>query len=194
MKATRLAAWAVPLLVLAAAAHSATTINFDGLAPGTGVTNQYAAQGVLFGADPVVDALINIIIANSGLQTSPPNVLAAAGPYTDGFISFSFPAGATDVAFAANSVEEGATASCYDSGNSLLFSQTLTGPNSTTPVFFSYVIPQGGTPIAKVVISAFEEVFADPFAIDDVTFTLVPEPTAVSLLAIGLLAVSRRRR
>lgn len=183
----------MPLVVAVRISSAATTINFDNLAPGTAVTNQYAAQGVLFGVDPALDTLVNIIIANSGLQTSPPNVLAAAGMYTDGYISFAFPLGALDVAFKANSVEEGATASYYDSGGFLLFSQTLTGPNSTTPVSFAYVVPQGGTPVAKVVIRAFEEVFADPFAIDDLVFTLVPEPAAISLLALGLLMLARRR-
>ena len=56
------------LVVFAGQAWADTTIDFDGLSPGAPVTNQYAAQGVVFGALP-----------GGASESAPPTVTSAPG-------------------------------------------------------------------------------------------------------------------
>ena len=182
---------ALSTIGLVARADAATTINFDEVwnTTGTVVNNQYAGYGITFKTD-ARDILVNVIVGGNIFPgCSAPNVLAAAGANTDGYISFAFSPPAVDVSFDAFSVEDATTIEYFNAGGVLLETQT----GSTATESFSYVAPMGES-IGEVVIHASEGAFADPFAIDNVEFTLTPEPTTLSLLALVGLALVRRRR
>jgi hypothetical protein len=66
--------------VICAASGNAATINFENLADGAIVTNQYAAQGVTFsstGGESIV------ISAQSGYLSTPPNIICTGSPSID---------------------------------------------------------------------------------------------------------------
>ena len=119
-------------------------------------------------------------------------MLASAFQYNDGVVSFSFLPAATAVSFTAVSVEDGVTVTYLDLQGFPLFVDARAGaPTFQTPVPFSY--SNGQNPIGAVVIEALDGGMPDSFAIDDVTFNLIPEPASLLLLATGLALLSRRR-
>lgn len=162
-------------------------IDFESLGSGTFVTNQFAASFVLFGTD-VADTEGNDILTSSGLEISGVNTLRST---SDGTISFSFTEAVSLVSLFANSVEDASSVSYYR-GGMLLFQDIRPGTGDFfIPEFYSYADAGG---IDHVVVTAFDGQSGDPFAIDDLRYTLVPTPGAFTPFVLAGLAAVRRRR
>lgn len=175
-----------------ALADTIIALDFDDLTPLTHVNDQYVAWGIRF-TTQLLDTLPNIVISSAALSQSHPNVLASAFQYNDGVISFSFLPGASSVSLNAVSVESGVTVRYLGPSGIPLFEDIRPGaPDFQTPLFFTYSSPL--EPITAVVLEARNGEDPDSFAIDDLTFSLIPEPASLFLFSPGLLLAIRRRR
>jgi len=162
-------------------------IDFESLGSGTVVTNQFAASFVLFGTD-AADLDGNDILTSSGLEISGVNTLRAE---FDGTISFSFTTLVSEVSLFALSVED-ASSVAYYRGGMLLFQDIRPGTGDFfIPEFYSYADAGG---IDHVVVTAFDGQSGDPFAIDDLRYTLVPAPGAFAQFVLAGVVSARRRR
>lgn len=172
-----------------AVVRASQTINFDNLVPLIPVTDQYTGFGIQFSTHPL-DIMPNITAGT--LSQSAPNTLASAYQYNDGLISFSFLPGAGNVSFTAISVERGVTATYFNlRGQPIFVDARPPAQDNSTPVYFNY--SNLGSPIGMVLLNAGTTGSPDAFGIDDVSFNLAPEPTALSLLLLGLAVFFRRQ-
>ncbi|MBN2561118.1 MAG: PEP-CTERM sorting domain-containing protein [Phycisphaerae bacterium] len=184
--AVLLAIWVAP-----APSHAETIVDFDGLFALDEVTTQYQGLGVTFGADPALDTLCNLIVASPIMASSAPNLLGSAFDNTDGVISFLFSPPAIEVAFTAVSVEDGMSVQYYDSGGLLISTDSRSPADDyITQVSVTFSSSEIGS---VVILAADEEGQPDSFAIDDLTFTLMPEPASIALLAFGVLGILGRK-
>lgn len=180
---------------------AAETIDFEGVASGTIITNYYASTyGVIFGTDPTVpkaDTTANSILyslnAHSGTR-----VLQDGMP-DDGAISFSFDLGPVDqVQFYVLSTTYGATAEFFDEYGDPLGS--VQHGSSSSWRQFSYTDSDNG--IGGVLLTV--DGWTTGISIDDLSFwggssyyPDVPEPATALLLSLGaagFFACAWRRR
>ena len=202
--------------LLLSTAAGATDITFDDLAPGTILSTQYAALGVVFSANAFVGTNGNSTDADWATNTdmgivasTGADVGALGGPaLVSGNILHSFSgwlAEDGDASFAANFTTAitsfsadfagvsiaGDTALYVFNGASLL--GVVVGSKDPGQYMLSYSAPS----ITRVVVAAGS--FADWVGFDNIRFTQVaaiPEPRESVLMAIGLAAVfvAMRRR
>jgi len=187
----------------------ATVINFDNLVGGnsisTGevVTNQYAAEGVIFN-DPNYPARANASIS-SLLVTghSQPNILFVQ--QHDGGsgqpLQILFTTAEAEVGFFfETSLNSDIELTAYDASNNVLEHDTSVGTNlydSTLQGFTGIFNSQG---IMRLDVASYlngQPTTPLNFGIDDLTFQLTPEPSALALAGLGgaaLMVLRRRKR
>ncbi len=196
--------WRFALLILAlSTAGFAATINFDSLADGTALTNQFAASGVIFNAGFTTQSNV---FGGTFLVPSPPEYATVSGnpsfifslggvnTVTD-FVSFDNP-GLTS----SGSFLTGAMVQALDLSGNVLGSMTVppVGPNQARPISTTRFN------VAGIHAISFTRI-ANPaggalLAIDNVTFdapvlpAAVPEPASVWMLAVGIAGVAVKRR
>lgn len=176
----------------AASYSSAVVIDFDDVASGTEITNQYAGLGVTFSGlvNPVTDdtnsafygplASGNVLLADGGDANT-------GGGYIDLFFS-SVGSFSVDLIF----LDTGNTATIdvYDSSNLLIDSRVSnvdTGLGDDQRMFVSY-LEETEIAWARISFITGDQIVG----IDNLTlFAPVPEPSSILLLGLGLLSLSR---
>jgi PEP-CTERM motif-containing protein len=166
----------VALLPLAASAVP-TTLTFSEFPVGTIVSNQYAPQGVVF--LPGTNGNFPIIANDAAMPTSP--VLSPNPPFSGDF-GIRFPSGATDVSFLSGfwDVAHSGIINVFTPSNALI--GTFTNPGTGVQTFNF-----DGDVIGRISFNSL----ADPAGadIDNLTFSPVPEPSTVLLLASSLVGL-----
>jgi hypothetical protein len=199
-------------LLFAAAQASAVTLNFDDLAVGTILSNQYAAQGATFSANPFTGAgsstsgsdwasnsdmtIVSATGADVGGLGTPPlvsgNLLRSFGGWLneDGDPSFmvTFSTAVTSFSAAFAGVSTGADVSLFAYNGATLIGTTS---GSSTGQF---VLSFAAASITSVAVRPGS--FNDWVGVDNITFAPVPEPATYAMMALGLglLALKRRRQ
>jgi hypothetical protein len=184
---------------------SAQLVNFDNLTGGNSIftgdviTNQYAAQGVVFN-NPDYPMRANASpIGSNAITDSKPNV--AFVQQHDGTqgrplqLLFDPPVSKVGMQFF-TSFGSTITLEAFDSGGHSIESQTLTGTNfgSSAQLLEGFIGLGETTPIAMAQVSSHSTantVFN--FDIDDVRFQGVPEPNCVFLAGMAALGLLARR-
>ena len=197
-------------LSLAAAQAGAVTITFNELTPGTTLANQYAASGVVFTPNafsgvgsstsgepwatnthmtivdsqgPDVGALGLPALASGNLLRSRPGWLGENGDASF-LMRFSTPISSFSADFIG--VDEFADVTIWAySGSTLLgtVSGTTTG---------QFTLTFAATSITSVAVRPGN--YFDWVAVDNINYTLVPEPGSYVLMGLGLAVLALRRR
>jgi hypothetical protein len=195
-----LTALLVGVTVVGSAIAHATTINFDAVPNNTIITTQYAPLGAVFSSTsggPRATYIVDV----PGEASSLPNFLVGMlDPFQPIIMDFVLPPtgpiGATLISVGDNIV----TATAYASDlTTVLDSISVTNPGTGAGAYQSDPITLNGNGVARVVFAiSLLRNLNDGFGIDDVTFTTVPEPCGLALLAAGALGFSaiawRRQR
>jgi len=172
------------LVLMLAAPSFAAFIEFDEYAVGTEISNQYAAQGVVFQAVP--NGKLPIISWDYAMTTEP--VLSPNPPYAGDFYMIFTGLGATNVSFISGWWDGDGTGDVdvYDPSDNLLASLTNIGTGVYTFNLAAY-----GT-IGKIYFNSI----SDPAGadIDNLSFNSVPEPATLLLLGLGLAGIASLRR
>ena len=187
MKLARIMILAVAVMVMAGSANA--LITFDEFALGTVITNQYAAQGVIFaglgGAAP-------IITMDGGLQVLSPNP-----PYAGEFLAAYFSNPVNWVEFDAGYWDTRYTGiiKLYDPSMNFLGQFTNQFTYGEIGYNYEHFAFHGLGPIGAVYFNSFN----DPAgaAMDNLDFgagAVVPEPATIALFGLGLLGLGARLR
>jgi len=205
-------AQAAPIFVAGpspAAPFAGTTIDFEGFAEGTLISNQYAAQGVTFtqddGGTPQADnqPFLFGYVQNSGVGVLTGTTNGGAPfPTVAGLVAeFTSPVARAAAFFSDFAPLGDYTITAYDTGGGVLESfQLLAGqlPTCSVPgcgVYVGFDFP--GAVIGSVQFGP-SAASGDAFAIDDLVFAgaTVPEPSSLLLFGIALagLVAGRRRQ
>lgn len=188
MRFGRLSAFVV-LSVLAVPSFASTTINFDNLAAGTVITNQYA--GVTFST---VAGQENRAEAQN-LGSSLPNFLCTYDTFgnincaNDTYIDFAV--GVDNLSFYAIGANDNGHIADVDVFINNVFDHTdlVIGNGSPfTPDLVSIV----GTNITRIEIKNITDSYG--LGWDDFTYGAVPEPATMAVLGFGSLVMFRRRK
>lgn len=185
-----------------AAAFGDTFIDFESLATGTNLTNQFSAQGVTFASN----------ISTSGVPFGPFHVeVSAAFSGTDGNTIVGSPcAGCSDdgrVGYQIVFAEPQRRAGLERIWNTSTLTQFFNASNAmlgehvnTVNREFVGFLADGNDPlvdfVARIQIDTISPSSSRQVGYSDDLFfgTVVPEPTTLALLALGGLAAMRRRR
>jgi len=187
-----------------------TAIDFDGMAPGTDLTNQ-TVFGVTFGAPGSVP--LQVILGSTGVQnpmipSSGLNVLSPGGSdpaleEDDLTLTFATPvrAAGLDVVFDVPDGSSFTSISFFDTSNTLLFSDSfIPAPNGAPGSQFVGLVSSSAN-IARIVLDEFDPTANDDnVAYDSIVFSpaaaapggggVIPEPGTVTLLVAGLLPLA----
>jgi hypothetical protein len=162
-----------------------TTINFEQFPEFTQITNQYSAEGAVFTnalelVAPDYDFFDYPPHSGSGVITNDPN-----DP-----IEVNFSPGAGDIT-GWYSAPDGMIVAAFDSSDDLLAFFVGADTNMSNAEFSIYT---GTAVVSWIAISAADG--ADSETVDDLTYTITPEPDSLVLLATGVLGLAgilRRR-
>ena len=169
-------------LVMALIAGTANaTITFDEFPVGTVISNQYAAEGVIFSAGDI-SQLLPIIYLDGAMPSEP--VLSPQEPYAGDFW-MQFTVSTNNVQFLSGYWNDIGTAiiNVYDPGMNLLANLTNT---TTGPELISI---SGLGDIGYVYFNSLEDI-----AGGDIDNLSVPEPATMALLGLGSLVLLKKRR
>lgn len=196
-------------------ASAQTTINFDNLAAGSILSNQYASQGVVFSANAFSGAGSSSSLANWATN-SDMTIVSAAGNDVGGLgnpslvsgnllrsfnrwlgedgdasflMTFSTPVTSVSVTFAGVNGALGLDTRLMSAAGATLVSGATGVAN--LQFVLTYSNPLGFSSIAVAPGS-----FDDWVGVDNVVFAPIPEPGTYALMALGLagLLVARRRQ
>ena len=190
---------------VASPVEASYTLTFEDLSEGDTLSNQYAAQGVVFSPDPVIASGTDMTVVDSagtdvGLLGTPALVSGNIIHSFDGWLgegddanvlaTFSTPVSSVSVDFAGMSTSGVTGLRAYDINNIEIGSILLaSGTGQGTATFGST------TDIYSVVITPGE--FFDWVGWDNFSYTQVniPEPTTLgALAALGAIALRRRSK
>ncbi len=193
----RLVSTAVAATFLCAAATAgAVTIDFEGYAPGTSITNQYAALGVTFATSDgvsVENAAISRYFIEGTFTNSLTNSLDGENVRRQ-FLTINFAHGSSGVSFGYDNYGEflsGDNFKAYDGSGTLI--ETLSPSSASYSALET--ISFSTTGIRRITLE--QPTSGWIFAIDNLNFTAtVPEPGSwVMLIAgFGLVGAALRRR
>jgi len=198
----------------AAARAGAITIDFEGKAEFTPVGDLYAPMGVTFGIDgaPGMRPIISVTGPAASAFGGPPGSIID-GPMKSGMGGLTDPVGASvteardivmlfaapasEVSFWMLDVDRGAdwrdeaTVRAYGEGGSLLETLTVRAGDAGTGDGVATLVALRSEGIVRVVVDVLPVM---GYALDDVSFTLIPGPGAGAIGALGLVAAGRRRK
>lgn len=202
-------------LLLAATQAGAITLNFDGLAVGTALSNQYAAQGAVFSANAFSGAGSSSSGKDWATNTDM-TIVSSTGADVGGLGTPALVSGNVLRSFNGWLGEDGDPSFTITfSGIATGFSATFAGvttPTDVTMWAYNGTVLAGsvsGTTAGQFVLSfagslAMTSVairpgsFSDWVGVDNITYTLAPIPEASSYammgLGVALLAFKRRRQ
>jgi hypothetical protein len=177
---------------LAFALPTTYTIDFEQYPGYTQITNQYAAQGVTF-----VNAM-QLVACDMDCYDYPPHsgtgeIINDSGNFDGGAdpIGVFFAPGATDIS-GWYSDPNGMTVTAYDAGNNLLATFIGAATNQSNAEF---TITSATSGISYITISD-DSGNADFVSVDDLSYTITPEPGSFMLFgsgALGLIGMLRRK-
>jgi hypothetical protein len=194
----------VAIALIAAGVTSAAVINFDSIAAGTTVTNQFAAQGVIFQSSPGSFSAQNNTFGGAVIVPSAPNYLAIGGNGVFDIVSGGNPGTTNSIVFdllglnSGGGFYNGSTVTLLDINGATITSLVIqpVGPNQSVSV---------GT--VSVTLPGIHEVQFSPitnnaggglFGIDNLNIGAVtaatPEPGSVLLVCSGIAAALMARR
>jgi hypothetical protein len=195
----------------AAFSGSATVINFDDLAGGNcnlcgpSVTNQYSAFGVTFNdPTPLSQATADTNLTASFPNASAPNLLYVGQggmlsdpPYLPFQILFSVPVTMAGFDFG-SSGDAYLQLDAYGAGHQLLETMNFVGTPAQIGLA-GFAGFQESVPIAELDLSYHpnsNNLRTFSFSIDNLRFqgSPVPEPSTISLIAVGVLGIAAARR
>ena len=172
-----------------------TTINFDGYANNTVANDLFLGQGVRFTRDDNAPIPIIDWEALGRSTSSPPNVIATisgiASTYVDHLnLVFTQPTFEVGAFFGNDQAPSFAsiTLSVFDSSDTLIGS--LTVPTNGNTQVDQFVGLRSDIPFTTARFQNNEPDVFYSVVLDDVTFSTVPEPSSLSIMAIGSALVA----
>ncbi|MBL8875501.1 MAG: hypothetical protein JNM86_06865 [Phycisphaerae bacterium] len=185
---------AAALLLAASGANAElVTINFEDLAPGTAISNQYAPLGVRFATSPAYDNRGVLHSAVSVLDYSDGSFRTNAVGLWGSAIALTFDSDISNFTVRFFDTDRGSLLGrvrAYNAQGLLMAHVTDMTGNFNASSFYENTLRVAVGGIRFIELTAD----ADGAMIDSISFLRVPSPGALAALPVGLLALAKRRR